>query len=193
MTDYTQRPQPYPDKRSQHMKKVRLLSPGKSGPNKKPMGPRITVDRMLRAIELAGPDPKRIAKLLGVTYHAVLMRLRYYPNPAGEGWERVYEAYNRASDMLTIDAEKGLRYAVKQREDLGIMLNACKWFLEKRDPARYPQKQIVQLEGGTTPINTTVDITALNLPLDVRKAIFNTYKNSHESMDERVIHVKRII
>lgn len=159
-----------------HMLRIRKLNtrrprPGRTRPRRK-HGPKITKERFIRALRGTGGVKTRIARRLRVLKETLMIWLHKPEN----------------LDMLALfvdERDAGIDYSestiidcVRQRDDLPTALSASKFMLTHRGHERgYNARPTeIKLSGGVTNTNinipdTLIDIDALDLPLDIRKAI----------------------
>lgn len=147
-----------------------MTVPRKGGRRKK-KGPRVTKERMLKAIPGTCGRWTYLAERMRVTVETC----QGYLNPKRKGWEEVRAAWQYEKERLGDIAEQTVEDVMKQRLDIGSASIAARWYLEKKHKDRgYGNERTVTLEGGKKPIQieqTVVPVDKLNLSLEERKRL----------------------
>jgi hypothetical protein len=87
-------------------------------------------------------------------------------------WEDIRQALIKERNRVSELAETAVTDLIKQNKDLGEKGKNARWYLDRKVPDYKPKKELTH-EGGVNPIRreSTVNLAALNLPLDTRREL----------------------
>lgn len=144
----------------------------------KPAGPKITKENMILALAGSCGIVKRIARKLDVTVGAAKGFINKH--------EDMKELFRDEQDNFVDHAEDAVKRSMDQIADPRTVLAAAKYVLQTKGKDRGWRKEIT-VQGGLN-INHTavVDLTKLNLPLEMQRMILDQI----EASDTKTIDVK---
>lgn len=105
-----------------------------------------------------------------------------------EGWDEVRVIYAEEAMSRVHAAELAVDKTIEQEMDLPARLNAAKWALSKLKKDIYGDRVVNVHEGGKNPIKTvsaTIDISALNLPIEVQRQILEAMDRKEKQEQEK--------
>ena len=147
--------------------------------------PAITPQKFCKAVKGTAGIKSRIAENLNTTWQTVWGIL----HREGKKWDRCREAYVHETEIMGDKAEETLIDCMEQRLDLGTASRTAQFILTNRFRKRgYQNQQKIVLEGGDTPLIQVniqqIDLSTLNLSLEVRSAILDAIEEREEEMKQ---------
>jgi hypothetical protein len=167
------------EQRGAHRKKGSTFSPG----------PAITRENFIKALENSCGILPRIAKKLFIAVGTLRIYLHKPENADLIG------LVNEERESFVDHAEAALRRSMVQKVDHRTVLNAARFVLTTKGKDRGWQKSSntnITVNGQINHTAAIIDLSTLNLPLEVRRDLLSRIEASSLAANENVIDVKAL-